>query len=128
MITDAYAAVANQQRLGRVVFATGSIDRALGVADLLERAERMWGALGSRGLEPGDAIVLRARQSVESAALLLAGLQGALTIIPMPAGSRARELASVARTFRAALVVDDSDGHDLPELGAPRSQPSATRT
>lgn len=77
---------------------------------LLDRALRIAGGLRDAGLEPGDAVLVHSRNSIDAYAALLAGFSQGIVAVPLPPMFSPAQLIAVATSGQARALVLLEDG------------------
>ena len=90
-------------------------DRAITFGELLRDAERFGRGLAARGINPGDVVILHARNSVETVVALVGCAWAGAVMAGVPPMFSAAQVASVVTNSAARAVVCLGDAKELAE-------------
>ena len=84
-------------------------DRTLSYADVADRIEELTGALATRGVDPGDRVVVMASNSADYLCLLFAARRRGVTLAPVSQRLAPETVTTLCERIDPTLVVTDGD-------------------
>ncbi len=93
-------------------------DARLAYPALIERALRIAGGLASKGVKPGDAVVVKSRNCIDAYATLLACFSQGFVGIPLPPMFSAAQVGAVVASASATAIVmlEDNAAETIEEI------------
>jgi acyl-CoA synthetase (AMP-forming)/AMP-acid ligase II len=103
-------------RAGAIAFIDG--ERSIGYDALLRDAGRFAGALGARGIAPGEAVIIHGRNAIESVTAMLGCWRQGLVAIPVPPMFSAAQLGAIIANAGARVLFSCAEGEALEQAAS----------